>query len=975
MKQTTRQILLVLIAAVLVFSPVLSAQSKIAKLSNAEYSQMMLQKLQTLNTKQALYKSGTQNRLKNNKTMLLAQAKKNFDRFTPEAQTAFKKVMARPTGLTSTYDETTKNFFRFYYTTSGTDAVATTDANSNSVPDYIENMAAAFVHTLGKYDSLGYNRPPIASTDNGRYAVYVSSSTAGDYVYGYSEPETDIGDNPLTTIVEKQSVTSFMVMRSEYADFGTTPAELQIAMEVTAGHEFFHAIQFGYEYDNMSPFFMEMCATWGEDITFPGDDDNWQYLTSIFDTPDISLDFDDYYDDATGTSDYAGHCYSAWIFMRYVTDQYGADVVKATYEGTIANYDAIALDNVLKSKSTTLKEVAKNFDVAIALLTSSKTAPMSLYSFSRGDEYRTVTKNSGGYATGPFIVNYEGTVTYTGSLVNYSSQTNGNKLLMRNSADFIKIVPSGNFVVTLTPTAATSDLAAKLIKSDSYLNPTKLAVSDAVVNGNSLVIDVKDQADYSCFVLVVYNNRIAMSDASRDTSSIQYSLSVQNNSPTLALISPVGGENWYSGFTKNITWSSVSVDNVKLEYSTDNGSSWNVISASTPASAGSFAWTIPAVSSAQCLVKISDVAGNAIAAVSLAAFTIAPAPDIVITAPDGGETWVVGSTQNITWVSKNTVANVVLDYTTDGGSSWNNIVSSISGYAATYAWTVPNTISANCKVRVSDAANSATYSVSAKAFTIAEASVIALTEDFSKLTTGTMASPSGTDVGTTLDTYTAVTGWTGVKVYSAGGVAKLGSSSGLGYIVTPALDLSKNSGKGTIKFDVQTWNTDAKAIQVFLAADGTTFTQLGADIPTTSTMTTQTIAFTGGTSTSKIKIAAKAASSNRFFLDNIVVTSGGTTAVEPVAAKNIPSDFSLSQNYPNPFNPTTKIQFAVSKADHITLQVYNIQGEMVASLVNEYMPVGTYSAVFDASQLPSGMYCYRLATSSTSIAKKMLLLK
>ena len=936
---------------------------------------MMLKKLQALNTKQTLYKSGSLNRLKNNKTMLLVEAKRHFDRLTPEAQTAFKKVMSRPTGFTKTYDETTKNFFRFYYATTGTDSVSSTDANSNGTPDYIENMAQAFTRALNTYDSLGYNRPPIAASDSGKYCVFVSSSSAGDYVYGYSEPETDIGDNPATTLVETQSVTSFMVMRSEYADFGTTPAELQIAMEVTAGHEFFHAIQFGYEYDNMSPYFMEMCATWGEDITFATDDDNWQYLTSIFDTPDVSLDFDDYYDDVSSTSDYAGHCYSAWIFMRYLTDQYGADVVRQAYEGTIANYDAIALDNVLQTKSVTLKDAMKNFDVAIALLTSSSTAPMSQYRFQRGDDYRTLTKNSGGYATGPFVVNYEGSITYSGSKVSYSSQTDGNKLLMRAGTDFIKITPSGNFLITVTPTTTTTELSAKLIKSDSYTNPTKLSVVDPVVSGNNLLIDVSDKADYSCYVLAIYNTRYATSSSTRDTSSLQYTISVQDNTPQLAISAPAGGENWYTDFTKNITWSSVGVENVKLEFSSDNGSTWTTIIASTPALAGSYAWTIPAVASTQCLVKVSDIAGNAAAAVSPAVFTISPAPDIVITSPDGGESWVVGASQNITWVSKNTVANVVLDYSTDGGSSWNNIVSSITASAGSYAWTIPNTISSNCKVRVSDVVNSATYSVSTKAFSIVEAKITVLSEDFSKITAGTMASPGGTDLSATLDTYTQVAGWTGSKVYAAGGVAKLGSGSGQGYIITPSIDLSKNSGKGTIAFDVQTWNVDAKAIQVMLSTDGTTFAQIGADIPTTSTMTTQTVAYTGGTSTSKLKISAKAASSNRFFLDNIVVTSGGTTAVEPIATKNIPSGFALQQNYPNPFNPATKIQFAVSNADHIALQVYNIQGEMVASLVNEYLPAGNYSAVFNAASLPSGMYCYRLTSSTSSIAKKMMLLK
>ena len=957
----------------LIMTVLFSVQIKAAKaISDEEFSRNLINKFHQIHNSTSLKKAGKIDRSKNNMTMLLYQAKKNANRLTPEAKALFK-TLSRPAGFTKTYEETTKNFFRFYYSVAGADSVDVTDANNNGTPDYIENMAAAFVRALSVYDSLGYSRPPVGASDNGRYCVYLSDTLAGDYVYGYTDYDVTIGDNPATTIVENSSTTSYMVMRNDYIGFGSTAAELQIAMEVTAAHEFFHAVQFGYETNNMTGFFMEMCSTWAEDIVCPGDDDNWQYLTNIFDTPDVSLD----YDDLTYTSPYSvGHWYAAWIFMRYVTDQYGTDILRNAFEGTISNYDAIALNNLFVAKSTSLSNVIKDYNVALALLTSSKTAPISSYRFSRGDDYRTVTKNSGGSPTGPFVINYEGTIAYNGTKASYSSTTDGNKLLMRAGADFIKIVPSGNFLVTVTPSKITTELSARLIKSDSYTNPTSLSVVDPVISGNSLIINVNDKASYNDYVLVVYNTRYATSTDVRDTSSIQYTITVQDNTPKLSLLAPVGGESWFSGITKNITWSANAVENVKIEFSSDNGSSWSTVVASTPAVTGSYAWTLPNVVSANCEVKISDVSNASLLSVSAAAFSISPAPPIVILAPDGGEVWPVGSAQTVTWASQSSVANVAIDYSVDGGSTWTAIIGSTTASAGSYSWTVPNSLSANCKVRISDVANSATNAISSKAFSIVQSSVVVLTEDFAKMTAGSIATPSGTDVASTLDTYTNATGWTGLAVYQAGGLAKLGASSTLGYIITPVLNLSGNSGNGSIKFDVQTWSNDAKVIQVFLSKDGgTTYAQLGADIPTTATLTTQTVPFTGATSTSKIKITAKTSSKSRFFLDNISVTSGSVLAVESNNSKNFPKDFSLNQNYPNPFNPTTKISFSVPQTDHITLSVYNVQGELVSILINQEMTQGSYSVVFNAASLPSGVYYYRMISSTVNSAKKMILMK
>jgi Secretion system C-terminal sorting domain len=100
----------------------------------------------------------------------------------------------------------------------------------------------------------------------------------------------------------------------------------------------------------------------------------------------------------------------------------------------------------------------------------------------------------------------------------------------------------------------------------------------------------------------------------------------------------------------------------------------------------------------------------------------------------------------------------------------------------------------------------------------------------------------------------------------------------------------------------------------------------------------------------------------------------GVTAIRS-NAKTIPEGFSLEQNYPNPFNPSTKIEYNVSKQTKIKLDVFNILGEHVATLVNEVQPAGKYTVNFDASNLSSGVYIYQLSTGNHLFAKKMTLLK
>ncbi len=96
--------------------------------------------------------------------------------------------------------------------------------------------------------------------------------------------------------------------------------------------------------------------------------------------------------------------------------------------------------------------------------------------------------------------------------------------------------------------------------------------------------------------------------------------------------------------------------------------------------------------------------------------------------------------------------------------------------------------------------------------------------------------------------------------------------------------------------------------------------------------------------------------------------------VEEPNAK-IPTFFSLEQNYPNPFNPSTSISFTIPSAKNISLKVYNINGQHVATVFNGYMESGSHSLTFDASELASGVYFYRLDTGTYIASRKMVLMK
>jgi hypothetical protein len=112
-----------------------------------------------------------------------------------------------------------------------------------------------------------------------------------------------------------------------------------------------------------------------------------------------------------------------------------------------------------------------------------------------------------------------------------------------------------------------------------------------------------------------------------------------------------------------------------------------------------------------------------------------------------------------------------------------------------------------------------------------------------------------------------------------------------------------------------------------------------------------------------------ASGNNKHFYKPI---NGGDGSEVTIGTAN---DYKLFQNYPNPFNPTTKISYRINYEGQVTLQVYNLVGQVIKVLVSEIQTPGLYEVEFDGSEFTSGVYLYKLQINGFTSVKRMTLLK
>ncbi|RPI06939.1 MAG: T9SS C-terminal target domain-containing protein [Ignavibacteriae bacterium] len=384
---------------------------------------------------------------------------------------------------------------------------------------------------------------------------------------------------------------------------------------------------------------------------------------------------------------------------------------------------------------------------------------------------------------------------------------------------------------------------------------------------------------------------------------------------SLQLTSPNGGESWQVGSVKQITWLAAQVSTIKIEYTTDNEVSWNVIAASTAASSGTYSWTIPNAASTNCKVRITSLAGQVVSDASDAVFRITPLPTISLTQPNGGEAWQVGSSKQITWQTTQ-ITNIKIEYSTDNGTSWNPVVSTTPASSGSYNWTVPNTISNNCKVRISDASDATFVDVSDNVFQIIPLPTISLTQ------------PNGGEQWPT------------------------GSINQITW---------QSSQVTNIKIEYTTNN-------------GTSWSSVVGSTAASSGSYSWTVPNTVSTNC-RVRITSLENSTVKDSSDAVFSIPLGT-GVEKNSA-DVPVTYRLGQNFPNPFNPATTIQFDIPAGakEQTTLRVYDGVGREVATLMNGTTEAGSYKVKFDASRLASGIYFYRIQSGPFIAVKKLVLMK
>ncbi|RKY42002.1 MAG: hypothetical protein DRP85_04355 [Candidatus Makaraimicrobium thalassicum] len=202
----------------------------------------------------------------------------------------------------------------------------------------------------------------------------------------------------------------------------------------------------------------------------------------------------------------------------------------------------------------------------------------------------------------------------------------------------------------------------------------------------------------------------------------------------ITLTSPNGGQVWDIGSVHDITWDKDGLDDVggvfdetvKIEYSTDNGSTWKEEAASAP-NTGTYSWTVDDDHSAEAKVRVTSNGWTVINDESDAIFRIVGS--VTLTSPNGTERWIATSEENITWTSSlGAIPEVKLEYSRDSGSTWSPVLESegstpndgIVANDGTFLWTIPDEITPEdtCLVRVSDSLDPDTNDVSDAVFRI-----------------------------------------------------------------------------------------------------------------------------------------------------------------------------------------------------------------------------------------------------------------
>lgn len=275
--------------------------------------------------------------------------------------------------------------------------------------------------------------------------------------------------------------------------------------------------------------------------------------------------------------------------------------------------------------------------------------------------------------------------------------------------------------------------STKTITWESEAVAGDVAVDYTVNNGDTwinVVSQIANSGSYDWTVATANSTncrvRVKETDGSpADTSDEVFTIEPE---PAISLTYPNGGQTLQAGYTCYIQWQgAANVENIKLEYTTNGGETWNLITDST-ANDGEHQWLVPNTISPACKIRVGSAdwdPGTMDSSDNYFSIVANQDPALWITSPNGREFFLYQQSVNITWDSMGSIEAVKLDYTTNNGESWTNIVS-ITANDGNYTWTVPSTPSDVCRVRVAGL-NNEPSDVSDETFTIMSPDTITVT--------------------------------------------------------------------------------------------------------------------------------------------------------------------------------------------------------------------------------------------------------
>ncbi|GAM11412.1 hypothetical protein OR1_03728 [Geobacter sp. OR-1] len=226
-------------------------------------------------------------------------------------QQVLAKYLAKPALVNEAVVRSAEGHFLIHYATDGSDAPPLSDANNNGIPDWVETVAAVFEAVYAsEVQEMGYNPAPAA---RGEYDVYLQNLGGASVKY--------LGFTNAATPLSRTSYSSYIVIENDFAEFSSY-SHNQL-LQITAAHEYHHAIQYGYNY-YFDIWYAEATSTWMEDEVFNSVNQLYDYLPGYLQNPGLPLD--------TPVSVTTGGGYGRWIFNRYLAEIKGRDSIKSIWE-------------------------------------------------------------------------------------------------------------------------------------------------------------------------------------------------------------------------------------------------------------------------------------------------------------------------------------------------------------------------------------------------------------------------------------------------------------------------------------------------------------------------------------------------------------------------------------------------------------------------------------------------------------------